>query len=195
MTELSDPDVRRVCTLSGAQATLLQDKLITLRDAEKTLVISIGEVGNAMKDDEFWGAMLVCAKIVQVSCDLSIAFLEEETGPAGKGISVLYDISKIIADALNGEFDAKEGFKFSANIHADVLLELAKRKGPKFARVASHIKTLANLADDLVDFFEKRGSNLTASSGLYGAKRSAQGILQRIRAQIVDIETALAACA
>jgi hypothetical protein len=191
---IADPSTRRVCTLSGVKGKVaLQQELVTLKDLEKSLTHAIHEANLADDDEAFWQAMIVATKIVQASCDLTIALLEAGTGPVGKGVSVLYDTSKIVVDALNGEFDAKEGFKYAANVNADAVLAVAEHSGAQWGTVASRLKVLANLADDLRDFFRQRGAQLSSGS-ISSAKRSALGVLQRLRAQITKTEEALAAC-
>lgn len=194
---LTSLDAQRVCTLSGVQQKILADKLVLFKDLEKTLEMSISEVNKANSDEYFWRAMEVCAKAVQIACDLLIAGLEKEAGPAGKAISVGYDVSKLIVDGFNNQLTAKKGIVFSTNAKVDAIADHLDDIGKdKFSKILSRAKVLANLANDLYEYWEEGGKDTLSpkASGLVGAHKTARAQLERIRAQIHSVSEALNAC-
>jgi hypothetical protein len=198
---LTSTQARRACTLSGLEQKRLSGKLIQLKDLEKTLDIAIMETTKASSDEAFWKAMEVSAKLVQVSCDLTIALLEEGAekvgaGAGAKAVSVLYDVAKMVVDALNGEITFKKAFIFSTNAKLDAISEILNDRGGSYGKVLSRTKVLANLAGDLYDYWSEGGKErLTGASGLAGARKTALNQLMRVRRQIRETGEALEACA
>jgi hypothetical protein len=201
MTEatLNSPISQRVCTLSGLEQKRLAGKLIELEDLEKTLEMAIREVAQATKDEYFWRAMEVSAKLIQVSSDLAIAILEEGASKAGMGagakaVSVTYDVAKMVVDALNGDINAKKALIFSTNAKVDGIAEILSSKGSNYGKAVNNAKVLANLANDLYEYWDSRSSALNEKSSLIGASRTAYGQLMRIKRQIKETREALANC-
>ena len=197
---MSDPiivssDAQRICTLSGIEQKRLSGKLIELRDLEKMLDISIAEVTQAAEDEGFWAAAEISAKIIQLSCDLAIAILEEKTGLAGKTVSITYDVAKMVVDALNGDIGAKKAIIFSTNAKVDFIAEMLSSRGNSYGKVVSRTKTLVNLTNDLYEYWTGGGKEtLTAKSNLVGARKTVEGQLMRIRQKIKETSEALSAC-
>lgn len=197
---IASPDARRVCTLSGLEQKRMAGKLLQLQDLEQTLDVALAEVTQAAKDEYFWRAMEVSAKLVQVSCDLAIAVLEEGAekvgaGMGAKAVSVSYDVAKMVVDALNGDVSAKKALVFSTNAKLDAIAEHMSHSGNRYAKAVSRAKVLANLANDLYEYWGDGGrETLAARSSLVGARKTAYGQLVRIRLQIRETKEALVAC-
>ncbi len=197
---ISSRDAQRVCTLSGLEQKRLSGKLIELRDLEKTLDVAIAEVTQASKDEYFWRAMEVSTKLIQVSCDLFIAILEEGAekvgaGMGAKAVSIMYDVAKMVVDALNGDIGAKKALIFSTNAKLDGVAEILSNRGSSYGKAVSRAKVLANMTNDLYEYWTGDGKEtLTAKSSLFDARKTAQGQLIRIRQQIRQTSESLAAC-
>lgn len=191
-------EAQRICTLGGVAR--LNGKLVEFQDLERTLEIAIADVNKAAKDEYFWRAMEVSAKLVQVSCDLTIAILEEAADKVGasagaKGVSLVYDIGKITANAFAMKMTVKDPFILSTNAKVDAIADMLSQRGSKYGKVLSRTKVLVNLSIDLYDYWKDGGEQtLTGSSGLAGARRTAVGQLMRIRRQIGETRAALQAC-
>ncbi|WP_029524709.1 hypothetical protein [Polaromonas glacialis] len=196
---LNSSDAQRICTLGGVEQKRLCGKLIELKDLEKTLDIAIKDVTQASKDEYFWRAMEVSAKLVQVTCDLTIAVLEEAAEKVGvqvgaKAISVTYDVAKMVVDAMNGDVTAKKALIYSANAKVDGVTAILSSRGSTYGKVLGHTKVLVNLANDLYEYWESRGKEtITTTSSLVGARKTAYGQLIRIRQQIRETSDALSA--
>lgn len=193
---LSSAQVSQVCRLSGVEQKLLSEKLITLRDLEQTLDMALRDAATAAKDEYFWRAMEVGAKLVGVTCDLTIAVLEDHTGPAGKGVSLVYDTAKLVVDGLNGDLTPQKSIIFSTNAKISAVANQLEGSGAKkYAKAIEATKTLLNLSYDLYDYWTAGGkATLTAPSGIIGARRTAYGQLLRIRVQVRKVEEELSAC-
>jgi len=190
------PEARKVCNLSGLEQKRLEGKLLKLQDLEATLDIALKDVAQAADDEQFWRKMELCAKLVQVICDLTIAGLEEAAektgaGPAAKTVSILYDVSKILVDALNGGFTVKKGVVFSTNAKVDGIAAALEDGGGNSGKVLSRMKVLANLVDDLHEYWSERGTELRSPSGLVGARNTVHHQLLRIRQEIREIRELL----
>ena len=170
--EMQSLDAQKVCTLGGLQHNRLTGKLIELKDIEKTLDVAIKEVAKATKDEYFWRAMEVSAKLVQVSCDLAIAVLEESAakvgaGVGGKAVSVIYDVAKLLVDGMNSDITVKKALIYNANVKLDAVAEILTSKGSNYGKAVSRTKILANMANDLYEYWDNSGKKtITAKSGL-----------------------------
>lgn len=197
---ISSSDAQRVCTLSGLEQKRLSGKLIVLRDLEKTLDVAIAEVTLAAENEKFWAKWEIAAKVVQVSCDLAIAVLEEGAekvgaGMGAKAVSITYDVSKLVVDAFNGDINAKKALIFSTNAKLDGIAEILSSRGSSYGKAVSRAKVLANLTNDLYEYWTSGGREAwTAKSSLVGARKTAEGQLMRIQRQIGATSEALSAC-
>jgi hypothetical protein len=193
----TSPDAQRVCNRGGVLHKLLEDKLVTLRDLEKTLDVAIADAKQAIDDEYFWRAMEVSTKLVLVTCDLTIAGLEDAAGPVGKGVSAVYDVAKLIVDGFNNDMNVKKAGIYSANVKIDaVVYQLDTVGAKKYGKALSHMKTLANLGNDLYDYWNTGGGKQAfgGPSGTIGARNAAFRQLQRIQLQIKAVEEELARC-
>ena len=199
VSTLNSVEAQRVCTLSGVQRKRLNGTLVVLADGEKMLVAAIADVTRAHKDESFWRAMEVSAKIVSLSCDLAIGLMEEAASKMGapvgaRSVSAIYDVSKLVVDAFNGDLGVAKAAIYNANIKADVLSEMLSRRSPSAATAVGRVKMLANLAYELWDFVDRRGTDLSSVSGLVGARRTAVAQLARVRQQIAETRSAIDVC-
>jgi hypothetical protein len=196
MSHIVNPDLKRICVKSGLDYNLLRKRAIELKDLENTLEVAVQEATEASKDEAFWKAMEVIAMIVKVSCDLAIALTADKAGPAGKGIAILYDTSKVVVDAFNDGLTLSDGLMFSNSNKLSAIADHIKDAGrPKVGNALSHLVTLVNLANDLRKWLapgarEKFG----LSTGLTGARNTAYRQLMKIRSQLGMVERALAEC-
>lgn len=190
-----DPQAASVCALSGAREKLIK-QLMTLEDCEKLLSVSIQETRKAANRERMLGHLILASKAVQAICDIAIWRMSQipAVGVGGKAVSALYDVAKIVADSLTGEFNAKEGFKYSAGIHADAILAIMESRGSSWHKSADALKQLAFLADDLHDFVETKGSSVSPSSALDSTADSAAALLERIRQQAALVRSTLDGC-
>jgi hypothetical protein len=135
-----------------------------------------------------------------VSCDLAIAILEESAehvgaGVGAKAVSISYDVAKLVVDALNGDISAKKALIFSTNAKLDGIAEILSSRGSNYGKAVSRTKVLANLTNDLYEYWTSGGkTTLTAKSSLFGARKTAQSQLIRIRHQIKQTSDSLSAC-
>jgi len=196
---ITSPEAHRVCTLSGLEQKRLSGDLIKLRDLEDTLDVAISKGKQAASDEDFWKAMEVSAKLVQVGCDLTIAVLEEAAQKAGLGmgaraVSTLYDVGKMVVDAMNKDVTVKKAIVFSTNAKVDGIAEILGDRGSNYGKVLSRAKVLVNLANDFYDYWSSGGKNLIENSGILSARKTAEGQLMRIRQQIREVNGLLEAC-
>ncbi|MFO1046334.1 MAG: hypothetical protein U1E52_00290 [Geminicoccaceae bacterium] len=168
---------------------------MTLRELEAGLKLAVADAAQATKDEYYWRAVEVSAKLVSVSCDLLITGLEDGAGPAGKAVSTVYDVAKLTVDAFNGDLGTAKAILYSAGGKADALSYYLESAGSSKARFVGHAKTLVNLGYDLFDYLKDgKIAAMTSPSGNIGARRTALAQLRRIQAQIARTEEALAAC-
>ena len=192
---IADFQNQRTCILSGLQQKIYSEKLVTLRELEAGLKLAVADAAQATKDEYYWRAVEVSAKLVSVSCDLLITGLEDGAGPAGKAVSTVYDVAKLTVDAFNGDLGTAKAILYSAGGKADALSYYLESAGSSKARFVGHAKTLVNLGYDLFDYLKDgKIAAMTSPSGNIGARRTALAQLRRIQAQIARTEEALAAC-
>ncbi len=197
---IASADAQRVCTLGGIEQKRFSGKLIVLRDLEKTLDLALADVTKAADDENFWKNWEIGAKIIQVACDLTIAVLEEGSekvgaGMAGKTVSILYDVSKLLVDSLNGDMNVQKAFIFNGNVKLDGFAEILSSRGSAYGKAVSRAKVLGNLTYDLYDYWTGGGKEtFTQKSSLFGARQTAQAQLIKIRRQIAETSEALSAC-
>ena len=192
---IADFQTQRTCILSGLQQKIYAEKLVTLHELEAGLKLAVADAAQATKDEYFWRAVELSAKIVSVTCDLLIAGLEDGAGPAGKAVSTVYDVAKLTVDAFNGDLGMAKAIVYSAGGKADALSYYLKSVGSNKVKYVERGKTLASLSYDLFDYLKdgKIGA-MTSPSGNIGARRTVLAQLRRIQAQIARTEEALAAC-
>ncbi len=100
-----DHGTRRICTESGI--SLIKDKLITLKELETGLKLSVKEAEQAEKSEAFWSKALVAAKFAKVTCDVIIDVMAEWV-PNQKMAGLIkkgYDQKEFLADASVGKVD------------------------------------------------------------------------------------------
>lgn len=184
-------DAQRVCGLSGVQGKLYSQKLITLKDLEKTLVLALQEADSAIRGEQFWSKALVCAKVIKVICDVTVDLLSNTTGFAGKGVSMIYDRATLVADGLN----ASSALRHVGEVHVDVAGEVLANAGKGTAAgVLGHAKLVLKTGESVLDVYEAAQEAAKAGGGIEGARRSLMVQMASLQRQIAFLEKELAAC-
>ena len=186
---------RKVCSTSGISQKAQQKKLATLQDLESMLEESIKEAERAADDATFWGWMIVGARLVQISCDWTVTILAEKSGPAGMGISYLYDISKLIVDGVNNNLSVGKAVKFSSDVKLDAVAHQLKNTG-KLAQkhVLGKVRDTYKASEDAMNIWKDVDNARSASTGIASAKRTAIKQLKGLRRRIREIEADLQRC-
>jgi hypothetical protein len=185
---IESSNAQRVCRLGGID---LRSKLIELKNLEKLLEIAARDAEKSIRDEYFWRAVEISAKIVSVSCDLLVAGLEERTGPVGKAVSTSYDVAKIIADALNNDLTLAKAVMYSTGVKLDAISYHLQSSGGGKANAIDKAKIVLELSYDLFNYFK---DDKFLPSGTIGARRTVLAQIKRIQAQIRTAEYALMAC-
>jgi hypothetical protein len=192
---ISSPDAKRLCTLTGVQGKIFSDKLLTLRDLESTLALAIRDADAAIKDEIFWAKALIGVKLVKLACDLTIDILSDAAGPAGKAVSMIYDRAALITDGLNGALDVKKAGQHIGETHVDALAETLNAVGKtNLGTVVGKAKTLVKTSQSAYEIYGDYSNLKSAGAGTAGAKGTLLRQLQKVQAQIAELEDALAAC-
>ncbi len=193
MTPLKGPEVQKVCALSGLQAKLYGKRLVELKDIEKVLDLSINEANAAISDEKKWGWLLIGAKTVKVSCDLTLDILSNFAGPAGKGVSMIYDRAALITSGLNGGLDEKQVGQHIAETHIDALASSLEYMGKvKSGAVVGGAKTLVKTSLAIWEIVGDYQS--LQNSGIVSARGALLDQLRRVKGQIAQLRKELANC-
>jgi hypothetical protein len=188
-------DAKKVCTLSGLEHSLYTDKLITLKDAERSLVVAMNEARSAQSDSVLWSRLTVAAKIVKLTCDVAMEALAKAAGPKGEAVNFIYARAPLFVDMLNSKDVGTSVAKHIANTHGTVAEETLKAAGKTgMGRAVGALQTLINLGDTYLDLVEEAHASHSAGRNIEAARRAALGPLERIRAQIAILEKELEAC-
>lgn len=191
-------NVKRVCRLSGVDKKLLEGQLLSLQESETFLVQTIREGKAASSQHEIFQALELGARATVMICDILVVSLESATGPAGYGVSKLYDGAKLVVDAaMSGNMDSTTGLILLAKNKAKITELSAKQLGAgKFAKSLQLATELAGYGEAMWGLFSgvtsmKSGGN----SGIKTSIRTATVQLERIRAKISEISAELQSCA
>jgi hypothetical protein len=193
MALVKDPSALRLCTLTNLTPKLVQDKLILLRDLERTLKGSITDIEQAEEDEMFWRKMEVAAKLVQVAADVAVTILAAHTGPVGTAVSLGYDTAKIVADGFNGEVTVTGAAMYSTSAKLSAIEDHLDDVGKKsLGEAIGRTWLLISVAVDLGMWWEAGGRTaVSGKSSLVGAKQTALAQLRRIREQIRMLDKCL----
>ena len=190
---VSSASTLRVCTLSGLTPKLVQDKLILLRDLEKTLQTSITDLTEARKDEAFWRAMETTAKIVQVTADVAVAYLAAQIPGVGPAVSLGYDTAKIVVDGFNAKVSVTSAAMYSTSAKLSAIENHLESIGKTSLKDAvGKTWLLVSLAVDLGNWWNEGGRTAVLSeSSLIGARKTALAQLRRIQDQIRALDDCL----
>jgi hypothetical protein len=193
MTPLRGPEVQKVCALSGLQTKLYGQRLVELEDIEKVLDLSINEANAAISEEKKWVWLLIAAKSVKLSCDVTLDVLTYFTGPAGKGISMIYERAALITSGLNGGLDEKQVGQHIAETHIDALASGLEYMGKaKSGAVIGSAKTLVKSSLAIREIVNDYQS--LQNSGIVSARGTLINQLRRVKAQIAQLREELANC-
>lgn len=191
MTVIQSVDAQRVCGLSGVQAKMYGQKLITYKDLEKTLALALQEADAAVGDEKFWSRALVCARILKVICDVTVDLLSDATGAAGKGIGMVYDRATLVAEGMN----TSSALQHVGEIHVDAAQEVLKSAGKETAgNVVGHAKLVVKTAKSVLEIHESMKDAQTAGDGIASARRTLVQQMAAVQRQIATLEKELAGC-
>lgn len=193
--ELQAHLARKVCSTTGVAQKAQQRKLATLNDLEGMLEQTIKEAELAADNATFWGWMTVGARVVQISCDWTLMILSDKAGPAGMGVSYLYDISKLIVDGVNKDLSAGKAVKFSTDVKLDAVGHHLKNTGKAAQQnVLGKLRNTYKASEDAMNIWKDVDNARTASSGIESARHTAIKQLKELRRQIREIKADLQRC-
>ncbi|WP_267361440.1 MULTISPECIES: hypothetical protein [unclassified Methylobacterium] len=186
-------DAQKVCSLSGAQKKIYEDKKVTLTDLIKMLDSSIKEAEQARSNEKFWTNALITAKLIKVAADVAMDVLENFTGPAGKAVNVIYSHASFVTDGLNGQLDDRKVLQQVGENHVDALsATLESLDKTKASKVVGGIKTFVKAAQGIAEVVEDyKGSK---ESGVESSKKNLMAQMKKIKVQIIQIDADLASC-
>lgn len=187
------PETRRVCVLSGLEEK--RRHLIELRDCEKSLELAIQELMRASKDEAFWAAMEMSARFLQLSCELTLALIASAPGVGPAGVMAVYDVSKIVVKAMNGELTVSDAYWYSTKAKLVGIAEHLKNSSGN-ARYGRALGAATSLVDVSAEVWGAWQGSRSArhSSFMAGPHRTAVAQLMRVRQKIADTRRELAAC-
>lgn len=191
---LNSVEARRICTLSGVQAKLYSQRLVTLRDLETTLLRSLGDLDRAANQERRAADIIVTLRLARLICDITIGLAAEadKAGIAGKAVSAIYDRATLIVESLNRPDTAKLA-QAVGETHLDVVgggLDMAGKQA--WGKALSHVKLLAKAVQSAHEAFDEYRQS--TQSALPAARRTVVAQLERIRAQVRELNAALSAC-
>ncbi len=193
--ELNAHLARKVCSTSGVSHKAQQKKLATLKDLKDILEETIKEAGRAADSATYWGWMIVGARVVQISCDWMVMALAKKTGPAGMGVSYLYDVSKLIVDGVNNDLTVGKAVKFSSDVKLDAAAHhlLSTGKGAQ-EKMLGKLRNTYKASEDAMNIWKDIDNAMGASAGIESAKSTAMKQLKELRRQIRELERDLHRC-
>lgn len=188
-------DAVRVCKLSGAEVELKRSKLLRLQDCLNLLKQCEKDAKAARDDYDFYRIAELSARIVLVTCDVAMSFLEAATGPAGMVVGRAYSGGKLVVDAMTGSVDAKTGAMMLFENKATIAELATKMSGQdKYAKVIGHTKTLISLGSTIWGQVTGASEGSDGGEGIDSAIKTVQNQMSKIVYQIEVLETEIENC-
>jgi hypothetical protein len=193
-------DTLRVCKLSGSEKALRESRLLSLRECEKFLEQCIRDTERAIGTYSFYRKAELAARVVLVTCDVAIMYLEKAvTVVGGKPVALLieksYSGSKFLIDALSSGLTMKQILTMIVDNKARLAELAASEMGHgKAAKAIEATRDLLSLASTLWDQITGAAAGSGAEKGMASAVKTTRAQLAKIQLKIRELEAELANC-